>query len=107
MKLFDQFIVLIKKEKLFILKMMTNGEKEDQEMKRLRKLIFKISNKSFKLLPKYREKYPDYNNAESIHSDEHCKIVIESVICNKVKDEKIIRNISKVTIISKENSLCL
>jgi hypothetical protein len=96
-----------KKREIFYIKDEDKWEKEDEDKKRLRKIILKISNKSLKLLPKYREKYPDYNNAESINSDEHCKIVIEAVICDKVKDEKIIRNISRVTIISKENSLCL
>ena len=96
-----------KKREIFYIKDEDKWEKEDEYKKRLRKIILKISNKSLKLLPKYREKYPDYNNAESINSDEHCKIVIEAVICDKVKDEKIIRNISRVTIISKENSLCL
>ena len=77
-------------------------EKEDEEMKRLRKIILRISNKSMKLLPKYREKFPDYDDAKSIRSDELCKIIIEAVTCDSAKDEKIIRNISKATMISKE-----
>ena len=89
-----------KKRETFYIKDEDKWEKEDEEMKRLRKIILKISNKTFKLLPKYREKYPDYNKAESIYSDEHCKIIIETVVCDKLKDEKIIRNISKVTTIS-------
>ena len=91
-----------KKRETFYIKDEDKWEKEDEDKKKLRKIILKISNKSLKLLPKYREKYPDYNNAESIYSDEHCKIVIEAVICDKMKDEKIIRNISKVTTISRE-----
>ena len=91
-----------KKRETFYIKDEDKWEKEDEDKKKLRNIIFKISNKSLKLLPKYREKYPDYNNSESIHSDEHCKIVIEAVACDKLKDEKIIRNISKATTISKE-----
>ena len=88
------------KRETFYIKDEDKWEKEDEEMKRLRKLIFRLSNKTYKLMPKYREKYPDYNNAESIHSDKHCKIIIEAMICDNAKDNKIIRNISKITTIT-------
>jgi hypothetical protein len=91
-----------KKREIFYIKDEDKWEKEDEERKKLRKIILKISNKNIKLLRQYRDKFPDYNNSESIHSDEHCKIVIEAMICDKGKDEKIIRNISKATTISKE-----
>ena len=91
-----------KKRETFYIKDEDKWEKEDEEMKRLRKIILRISNKSMKLLPKYREKFPDYDDAKSIRSDELCKIIIEAVTCDSVKDEKIIRNISKATMISKE-----
>jgi hypothetical protein len=94
-----------KKREIFYIKDEDKWEKEDEEMKRLRKIILRISNKSMKLLPKYREKFPDYDDAKSIRSDELCKIIIEAVTCDSVKDEKIIRNISKATMISKEASL--
>ena len=94
-----------KKRETFYIKDEDKWEKEDEEMKRLRKIILRISNKSMKLLPKYREKFPDYDDAKSIHSDELCKIIIEAVTCDSAKDEKIIRNISKATMISKEASL--
>ena len=89
------------KREIFYIKDDDKWEKEDDELKKLRKLIFRLSNKTYKLMPKYREKYPDYNSASSIHSDEHCKIIIEAMMCDKAKDEKIIRNISKSTMISK------
>ena len=91
-----------KKRETFYIKDNDKWEKEDEEMKKLKKLIFRLSNKSYKVLPKYREMFPDYNDSRSIHSDEHCKIIIEAVTCDNAKDEKIIRNISKVTTISKE-----
>jgi hypothetical protein len=91
-----------KKRETFYIKDEDKWEKEDEEMKRLRKIILRISNKSMKLLPKYREKFPDYDDAKSIHSDELCKIIIEAVTCDSVKDEKIIRNISRITTISHE-----
>ena len=94
-----------KKREIFYIKDEDKWEKEDEDLKRLRKIILRLSNKSMKMLPKYREKFPDYDDAKSIHSDEHCKIIIEAVTCDSAKDEKIIRNISKATMISKDGSL--
>jgi len=49
-----------------------------------------------------KEKYPDYNNAESKYSDQYSKIVIESMDDNnKDKQDKIIKNISKRVLIEK------
>jgi hypothetical protein len=89
------------KREIFYIKDADKWEKEDDEMKKLRKLILKLSLKTYKLLPQYREKFPDYNSSTSTHSDEHCIIIMEAMTCDKLKDEKIIRNISKVTTISK------
>ena len=58
-----------------------------------------IADKNIKLLPQFREKYPDYNNASSKTSDKYEKIVIEAMVCDEDKNEKIIKNISKVTTI--------
>jgi len=60
-----------------------------------------VVNKNIRLLPQYRAKFPDYNDSDSIHSDEHSKIVIESMISDSDKDEKIIKNISKAITIDK------
>jgi hypothetical protein len=89
------------KREIFYIKDDNKWEKEDIELKKLRKLILKLSLKPYKLLPQYREKFPDYNSSTSTHSDEHCIIIMEAMTCDKLKDEKIIRNISKVTTISK------
>ena len=94
-----------KKRETFYIKDENKWEKEGEDLKKLKNLIRKVSNKNIRILPQYREKFPDYNNSDSIHSDEHCKIIIEAMICDNGKDEKIIRNISKATIISKEFSL--
>ena len=54
-----------------------------------------------KALPKFREKYPDYNNADSRNSDIYSKIVIEVMeTCNDKKD-KVIKHISSATLIHK------
>ena len=42
-----------------------------------------------------------YNDAKSKYSDQYSKIVIESMVTDLEKDEKIIKNISKATSINK------
>jgi hypothetical protein len=80
-------------------------EKEDEERKKIKNTIKKVANKNIRLLPQFKEKYPDYNDSDSIYSDQYSKIVIEAMGGNdgnpKEKEDKIIRNISKVTTIPK------
>ena len=80
-------------------------EKEGHERKKIKNTIKKIANKNIRLLPQFKEKYPDYNDADSIHSDQYSKIVIEAMGGNEGnpqdKEDKIIRNISRATTITK------
>jgi len=92
-----------KKRETFYIKDQGQWEKEDEERKKIRHTIKTIANKNIRLLPQYREKFPDYNDYDSSHSDQYSKIVIEAMVTDKDKDEKIIKNISKVTGISKNN----
>jgi hypothetical protein len=73
--------------------------KEDEKKTKLKKVINKISDKNIRLLPAFREKYPEYKNSSSKISDKYDKMVIEVMTCDDDKNEKIIRNISKVTTI--------
>ena len=77
-------------------------EKEDDNKTRLKKAINKVANKNIRLLPQFREKYPDYKNSSSKISDVHDKLVIEVMETDDGKKDKIIKNISKATTI-KEN----
>jgi hypothetical protein len=73
---------------------------KDEDDKKLKKFIRTIAFKNQNLFPKFKEKYPDYNDSESIHSDQYSKIVIESLDdSNPEKQEKIIKNISKAVTI--------
>jgi len=90
-----------KKRETFYVKDQGQWEKEDEERKKIKKVIKTVANKNIRLLPQYRDKFPDYNNSDSVHSDEHSKIVIESMISDSNKDEKIIKNISKAITIDK------
>jgi len=90
-----------KKRETFYVKDQNQWEKEDENKTKLKKIVKHIANKNIRLLPQYRAKFPDYNDSDSIHSDEHSKIVIEAMICDNQKDEKIIKNISNATTIHK------
>lgn len=90
-----------KKRETFYVKDQGQWEKEDEERKKIKKAIKTVVNKNIRLLPQYRAKFPDYNDSDSIHSDEHSKIVIETMVSDYNKDEKIIKNILKAITIDK------
>ena len=52
-----------------------------------------------RLLPQFREKYPEYKISSSKVSDKYDKMVVEVMTVDQDKNEKIIKNISKVTTI--------
>ena len=73
---------------------------KDEDDKKLKKFIKTIAFKNQKLFPQFKEKYPDYNDYDSKHSDQYSKIVIESLNdSNAENEEKIIKKISKATTI--------
>jgi len=90
-----------KKRETFYVKDQNQWEKEDDNKTKLKKAVKHIANKNIRLLPNFREKYPDYNNSRLKISDTYDKIVVESMVCDKEKDEKIIKNISSATTINK------
>jgi hypothetical protein len=65
-----------------------------------KKIINNIADKNIRLLPQFREKYPEYINSSSKISDKYDKMVIEVMSTEGDKKDKIIRNISKVTTIN-------
>jgi len=95
-----------KKRETVYIKDEDKWEKDDDNKNKLRNVIKNVAYKNEKLLPQFKQKYPDYNDSESKYSDQYSKIVIEAMggIGNndKEKEEKIIRNISKVTTIDKD-----
>jgi hypothetical protein len=94
-----------KKREVLYVKDEDKWEKEDEDKKKLRKAIKKVANKNYKLLPKYREKYPGCQFSESKHADHYNKLVIEVMggegDNEEEKENKIIRNISKVITVDK------
>ena len=90
-----------KKRETMYIKDKDQWEKEDDNKTKLKKVINKVADKNIRLLPQFREKYPDYKNSSSKTSDKYDKIVIEAMTCDHDKNEKIIKNISKEVVIDK------
>ena len=79
---------------------------KDEEQKKMHKMIRKVADKNARLLPKFKEKYPDYGNYHSKNSDKYSKIIVESMggsgNNDYEKEEKIIRNIAKNVVVDKD-----
>jgi hypothetical protein len=97
-----------KKRETIYIKDQGQWEKEDDNNTRLKKSINKVANKNIKLISQFREKYPECRKSESSISDKYNKMIIEAMgglgDNTAEKEEKIIRNISKATIISSRNT---
>ena len=95
-----------KKRETMYIKDEDKWEKEDEENTTLKKVIRHVENKNIRLLPVFRETYPDYNNPSSKVSDYYDKIVLEAMGGNNNtsnKEEQIIHNISRCVTIDKYN----
>ena len=89
-----------KKRETMYIKDEGEWNKEDENKTKLKKAVTKVADKNIKLLPQFREKYPDYKISSSKTSDKYDKMVLEVMTCDDDKNEKIVKNISKVTIIN-------
>ena len=82
-------------------------QKENDEKKKLRKAIKHIAHKNSKLLPEFREKYPDCVKSYSKKSDQYNKLIIEAMggkgDNDAEKEDKIIKRIAKEVTIDKIN----
>jgi len=82
-------------------------EKETIENKKIRKVIKRVAFKNTKLIPDFKQKYPDCNKSESPFSDQYSKLIIEAMgglgDNNAEKEDKIIKNIAKKVTIDKSN----
>jgi hypothetical protein len=91
------------KRETFYVKDENKWEKEEEDMKKIRKMINKVAFKNEWLMSSYKERYPDYNDPTSNNSDKYSKYVIEALggegENNKEKENKIIKHISKATLI--------
>ena len=80
-------------------------EKENDEKKKLRKVIKKIADKNARLLPEFKKEHPDCVKASSKFSDQYNKLIVESMggsgDNDLEKEDKIIRKIAKEVTIDK------
>jgi hypothetical protein len=94
-----------KKRETIYIKDADKWEKEDEEKKKLRKVIRRVAFKNQRLLPEFKKEHPDCGKYNSKFSDQYNKIVVESMggpgDNEYEKEEKIIRNISKNIIVDK------
>ena len=94
-----------KKREVIYIKDEDKWEKADDDKKKLRNMINKVSRKNERLLQKFKEVHPGCNYSESKYSDQYSKLVIEAMggtgNNDEEKTEKIIRNIAKEVVIDK------
>jgi Txe/YoeB family toxin of Txe-Axe toxin-antitoxin module len=93
-----------KKRETIYIKDDDKWEKDDEKSK-IRKVIKKVATKNARLIQKFKEKHPDYNEYHSNYSTQYHKLIIESFGGsgdNDVeKEDKIIRNITKNIVVDK------
>ena len=98
-----------KKRETFYIKDEDKWEKDDEQKKKLKKVINKVAFKNEKLLIKFKELHPGCNFSASKYADEYSKLVIEAMggagNNDDEKADKIIRKIAKEVTISKQNGM--
>lgn len=94
-----------KKREVLYIKDDNTWEKENDEKTKVRKLIKTIANKNIKVLPEFKEKYPDCKESDSKYSEQYNQLIIESMggpgNNDDEKESKIIKNISNLVVIDK------
>ena len=95
-----------KKREVLYVKDEDKWEKEDEEKKKIHKVIKKVADKNIRLIPRFKEKHPDCGQSSSKFSDQYNKIIVEAMgghgDNDEEKDEKIIRKITKEVTLDKE-----
>jgi hypothetical protein len=80
-------------------------EKENDEKKKLRKVIKKIADKNARLIPEFKKEHPDCVKAVSKYSEQYNKLIVEAMggYGNQDVDNenKIIKKIAKEFVIDK------
>jgi hypothetical protein len=91
-----------KKREVLYVKDENKWEKDDEKNK-IKKAIKRVANKNIRLLPSFKEKYPDCNKSTSTHSDKYNKIIVESMDTDGENANKIITKITKEVIVEKDS----
>jgi hypothetical protein len=96
-----------KRETLYI-KDQNEWSKEDIDKSHLSKAIKTVSNKNIQQIFEWQKKYPEYNDPESKQSDKYMEMICNTMSGSSKEEQlqnlnKIIKNISKETIIDKSS----
>ena len=95
-----------KKREVLYVKDEDKWEKEDEEKKKIHKVIKKVALKNQRMIPKFKEEHPDCGKSTSKFSDQYNKIILEAMgglgDNDKEKEEKIVKNISKQVTLDKD-----
>ena len=98
-----------KKRETFYIKDEDKWEKDDDQKKKIKKVINKVAFKNQNLLNKFKELHPGCNFSESKYADHYSKLVIEAMgglgDNDKEKEDKIIRKIANEVTISKQKGM--
>lgn len=98
-----------KKRETFYIKDEDKWERDDEEKKKIKKVINNVAYKNEKLLAKFKELHPGCNFSDSKYADQYSKLVIEAMggggNDDSEKADKIIRKIAKEVTISKQNGM--
>jgi hypothetical protein len=93
-----------KKRETMYIKDENKWEKEEEDKKKLRRAIKRVAFKNQNLIQDFKKENPDYNKYHSKMSDKYNKIIVESMggsgNNDHEKEDKIIKNISNVSIIN-------
>ena len=93
------------KREIMYVKDENKWEKEDEDKKKIRKMIKYVTHKNTKLMTEFREKYPGCEKSESKYSNSYDKLIIEAFggkgDNDEEKENKIIRKIAKNVVIEK------
>ena len=80
---------------------------KDEEQKKMRKMIRKVTVKNARMLPKFKEAHPDCIISTSRFSDQYNNIIMEAMggmgENDFEKEEKIIKNVSKEVMVGRDN----
>jgi hypothetical protein len=93
------------KREIMYVKDENKWEKEDEDKKKIRKMIKYVTHKNTKLMKEFREKYPGCEKSESKYSNSYDKLIVEAFggkgDNDEEKENKIIRKIAKNVVIEK------
>ena len=95
-----------KKREVLYIKDENKWEKENEDKTKIRKAIKHIAHKNSKLIPQFKEKHPDCGKSISKYCDQYNKLIVEAMggqgENETEKEDKIIKNLSKVVTLDKE-----